>query len=148
MNKENAVSALMAKVEINQETKCWIWRGYIEKNGYGKVTVDTRRDWAHRHMYRLIVGEIPVGLELDHTCRNTYCINPAHLEPVTHAENMRRAPYSACTIHGVKTHCPQGHPYSGDNLIVWGGFRYCRTCQNKYKKAYKAKIRNEKHKCS
>jgi hypothetical protein len=46
---------------------------------------------AHDFFYRLLVGPVPAGLELDHLCRVKLCVNPIHLEPVTHLENMRRA---------------------------------------------------------
>lgn len=143
MNKAKRLSRLMSCVKVDTKSKCWLWQGYLEKNGYGRLSVGHKRQWAHIHFYNLIVGPVPDGLELDHLCRNHACVNPAHLEPVTHKENMRRSPFTACHIHRAKTHCPQGHPYSGSNLVEWGGFRYCRTCQNEYKKQYKLRKRNE-----
>lgn len=75
---------------------CWQWNGHIDRNGYGKAYDASRPrgrrvDWAHRVSYRNHRGEIPKGLTLDHLCANTVCINPDHLEPVTYAENTRRA---------------------------------------------------------
>jgi hypothetical protein len=75
--------------------KCWIWLGKRDREGYGeiRIAVDGRKFHAraHRVSYEHHVGPIPAELEIDHLCGNTGCINPAHLEPVTHAENMRRA---------------------------------------------------------
>lgn len=68
---------------------CWIWQGGITDGGYGTFfDGHTRR--AHRWAYQRFVGSVPVGLELDHLCRQKLCVNPSHLEPVTRMENMRR----------------------------------------------------------
>lgn len=77
------------------DSGCLLWLGSRTADGYGaiKVRLDgVRRDWrAHRLVYELLVGPIPDGMEPDHTCRNKLCVHPDHLEPVTHAENLRRA---------------------------------------------------------
>lgn len=74
---------------------CWEWHGHLDQNGYGKAYDRTapageRVDWAHRVSYRHHRGPIPEGCELDHTCENTRCVNPDHLDPVTRAEHVRR----------------------------------------------------------
>src|SRR6185369_17164459 len=74
------------------ETGCWLWTGPIKPSGYPNVfEYRGARQPAHRHFYERFVGPIPVGLDLDHLCRTRRCVNPAHLEPVTRLENMRRA---------------------------------------------------------
>jgi hypothetical protein len=81
---------------------------------------------AHRWAYEYSIGPIPEHLELDHLCRSRNCVNPEHLEAVTHLENMGRG----ISHQKAKTHCPKGHPYSGENLYVApsNGKRYCREC--------------------
>lgn len=82
---------MKANYRINPDNGCWEWQGELNSNGYGRVWRNNKRIMAHRGFYELHRGPIPEGLELDHLCRNKPCVNPAHLEPVTHAENVRRA---------------------------------------------------------
>lgn len=118
---------------------CWLWNRRIEPNGYGRVYFKGRMYWAHRLVFELLRGSVPEGYELDHLCRVRRCVNPHHLEPVSHTENMRRSPIGASVGHRLKTQCPQGHPYSGNNLIVYRNMRYCRQCQQQHKRNYKQK---------
>lgn len=70
---------------------CWLWTGMTNDKGYGKFRYAPKRlRPAHVVAYELIIGPVPAGLELDHTCRVRACVRPDHLEPVTHAENIRR----------------------------------------------------------
>lgn len=122
------VDRLMRYVEP-QPTGCWIWRGHVSKEGYGKCRDGKRMVMAHRISYELQVAKIPDGLTIDHLCENPACVNPSHLEPVTTGENSRR---STRTVQGKnirKTRCNAGHPLSGDNLRVDpSGKRRCRRC--------------------
>lgn len=71
--------------------ECWLWTGTIALNGYGLIyRQGGPLVGAHRLAYEVHVGPIPKGYELDHLCRVRRCVNPAHLEPVTHSENVRR----------------------------------------------------------
>lgn len=74
------------------ECGCWIWVGAYYPRGYGQFYDGKGGSSAHRWSYKQFKGEIPEGLELDHLCRTPCCVNPDHLEPVTHLENMRRVP--------------------------------------------------------
>ena len=83
---------ILARVDTSPgPDSCWPWRGQVNRGGYGVARYKRRTTTAHRAIYRILVGPIPDGLELDHLCRNRLCVNPAHLEPVTHLENVRRA---------------------------------------------------------
>jgi hypothetical protein len=104
---------------------CWTWTACILQNGYGGVRLKGKLMRAHRVVYELLVGKIPDGLQLDHLCRNRKCVNPAHLEPVTQKENMRRG-NGACAINARKTHCKSGHEFTKENTR-----RRCRICHNK-----------------
>lgn len=107
---------------------CWNWTGCTQPNGYGK-SYHERRTWlAHRLTYTLLVGVIPDGLVIDHLCKNTHCVNPLHLEVVTSQVNtLRGQSPSAQQVH--RTHCPLGHPLSGDNLYVHRNKRGCKRCR-------------------
>lgn len=80
---------------IVDEHGCWIWQRKLDISGYARLTITAddgsqRSTPAHRASYEAFVGPIPDGLTIDHLCRVTRCVNPAHLEAVTHAENVRR----------------------------------------------------------
>lgn len=101
---------------------CWIWLGAISRDGYGRAKGGDGKIWlAHRIAYTECVGPIPQGLFLDHLCRVRCCVNPAHLEPVTNAENQRRAV-------GARTTCRRGHEYTPENTMRTKTGRDCREC--------------------
>jgi hypothetical protein len=78
------------------ETPCRIWLGGHTRAGYGLISlrfggrVKTRQ--AHIVVWESENGPVPDGLELDHKCEVHPCVRRSHLEPVTHAENLRRSP--------------------------------------------------------
>jgi len=118
-------------------TRCWLWTAYTMPEGYGQCRLNGRVQLAHRIAYTKYIGPIPEGLHIDHLCRVRNCVNPAHLEPVTPRENnLRGTGYSARSAS--RTHCPRGHPYSGDNLRIGSvdGKRYCRACSRVKSMAY------------
>ena len=80
----------MSNVLPEPNSGCWLWAGFCNPGGYGKFTAGPKNEYAHRLSYRLFVGEIPQGLELDHLCRVRCCVNPSHLEPVTKSVNAIR----------------------------------------------------------
>lgn len=120
-------------VERADDTACFEWRGHVRGTGalqYGGFEVDHKRFSAHRWIYEQLIGPIPEGLELDHLCGNSICVNPAHLEPVTRLENVRRSS-SPAGINARKTHCHRGHPFDEANTIWTRRCRCCRSIQNR-----------------
>ncbi len=123
---------LLAMMVAGSPGDCWIWpkaRRGRKPHFYGAIKIRGRHHATHRLAYELVNGSIPEGLTLDHLCRTPLCFNPAHLEPVTHKENCRRAH----EIHGP--HCARGHDFTPDNTYVdrLGG-RHCMTCNRLAKK--------------
>lgn len=80
----------MEKVSPEPNTGCWLWAGAISSTGYGSFTARGASVSSHRFAYPELRGQIPEGLDLDHLCRNRWCCNPTHLEPVTRKTNIGR----------------------------------------------------------
>jgi hypothetical protein len=117
---------LMTKIEVVGD--CWDWKACMHHTGYGSVKYRGKNQPAHRVLYLLLVGPVPAGLQLDHLCRRTSCVNPMHMEPVTGRVNtMRGNSFSA--VNARKTHCLRGHPFDEANTHVRpSGRRLCRKC--------------------
>lgn len=124
---------------------CWLWTGFCGKRKnnvrYGIFWFEGRNVGAHRWSYEHFISPLPEGLEPDHLCRTPRCVNPLHIEAVTHAENMRRR-FEAIT------HCPRGHEYTAANtrLNSRGPLRKptrsCRRCHALLKQE-KRRLRQE-----
>lgn len=129
--------------KVDKSDGCWLWNAAISTSGYGHFRYEKKVREAHLVSYMLLVGDIPEGMQLDHTCHTNdatckggvscvhrRCVNPSHLQPVTGPENMRRG------LSGIrgreKTHCPDGHPYDEANTLYIergnGYNRMCRAC--------------------
>ncbi len=123
-----------AKVSTREPGACWPWTGAKDHWGYGKIKTGEGRAQkvAHRVAYELLVGPIPDGLTLDHLCRNTSCVNPEHLEPVTSVENTMRGDCIPAR-NARKEFCKHGHPFDEANTY-WerrgvNAKRHCRACR-------------------
>lgn len=114
----------MRRVVRHGEPACWDWNGCHNSRGYGITYRNGKQVLAHRAVYEMERGPIPHGLTIDHLCRNKGCVNPAHMEPVTQAENNRRG-------KAAITHCPSGHAYTPKNFGRKGinKTRFCRACK-------------------
>lgn len=130
---------LLSKIRRNVITGCWEWVGARDSRGYGNVRVNGRVRKAHCVVYELVRESIPADLECDHLCRVPWCVNPAHLELVTHAENVQRgaARWVPAARQRAKRRCPQGHAYTKANTYVQPstGGRACRMCARERKRA-------------
>lgn len=148
--------------KVDRSGACWLWVAARDSSGYGRFGINGVMHLAHRVSYVLLVGLIPDGLDLDHTCHNDdptcpggktclhrRCVNPAHLEPVTNALNASRG--RGGSNMRAKTHCPQGHPYDAANTKVVPSrpnARYCREChrnnsRERHKRLYIPKERKQ-----
>lgn len=120
------------KVDRRGPDECWPWTGAKNPSGHGRFWLDPirRNTPSHRYSYEELVGPIPEGLHLDHLCQNPGCVNPAHCEPVSLWENLRRSPNQVAVLNSMKTHCHRGHEFTEDNTYRFGNHRACKMCSH------------------
>lgn len=108
---------------------CWNWKGNLSGSlkNYGYIWSGMRYLRAHRVAWKLLRGDIPKHLQIDHLCRNTKCVNPRHMELVTGKVNILRGESSSAK-NARKTICKRGHPLRGRNVRLWRNQRICRAC--------------------
>lgn len=139
------------KVRVDSDG-CWRWTASTTSNGYGKMYWNGKLLASHRISFETLIGQIPAGAQLDHTCHDPNlckvsgpchhrpCVNPSHLKPGTQFDNMAKG--RARNTKREQTHCKNGHEFSEENTYITPstGLRSCRTCyQNRYPERAKRK---------
>jgi hypothetical protein len=129
---------LWEKIIPEPNSGCWLWTGSVNGTGHGQIRIGGHNRPPHRVMYELAHGPVSSRLDMDHLCRIACCVNPAHLEPVTHQENCARG--HAGKHQSQKTHCPSGHEYTAANTR-WQRkgrclSRICRECDRRTSNEY------------
>ena len=125
------ISRFIQKIRV-ADNGCWEWLSAKRKAGYGLFSVSGHQQYAHRFSYERFRGLIPSHLQIDHLCRNTSCVNPAHLEVVTSHENTARG-NGQSALNMRKTECKAGHLFTEDNTYYTRDQRrQCRACHREY----------------
>lgn len=112
---------------------CWLWLLSLGSHGYPQGSMPRltgeRVSLVHRMSYAAFKGAVPKGMDVDHLCRNTLCVNPDHLEAATQLANRRRqAGFKCDAVNDDTSRCPHGH---GDYRRVSGKL-VCAECRKKY----------------
>lgn len=129
--REKLVQRFIKKTKVSAN-ECWEWQASLTNTGYGQFRFGSRMVGAHRFSYFVLKqgkSQVPVGQDtkvetISHLCHNRMCVNPEHLVQEPLSRNYQRT-------SSLKTHCPQGHQYSSDNLMEYGlanGQRVCHKC--------------------
>ena len=142
---------------------CWPWQGRLNEDGYGRLYVSKQKHTgAHRKAYEVTYGPIPDNHEIDHLCHTTACqqnpcphrscCNPAHLQAITHHENVKRGNATIISRRNIVkanewwkslTQCKHGHLFTAQNTLRnTKGNRVCKTCQYQAEAAYRKRKRS------
>ena len=139
--------------KVDKTDDCWVWISSKisskPNRGYGRIWVNGKPELAHRISWEIANGPIPKGMQVLHRCDNPSCVRPDHLFLGTQRDNMQdsieKGRWGNVGVprgkqQKAKTHCPQGHPYSGANLYIYpDGRRACRTCRALWKSDFNEK---------
>lgn len=131
---------------------CWIWTGHRNASGYGKFSIFGQSIRAHRFSAAYHGNPTPRHLVTDHLCRNRACVNPRHLEAVTHQENVRRGARSQSGDHPPRSRkprnkvCARGHILTNDTMYFPPSRDRgeCLECRQAWQKDYNRKRREQR----
>lgn len=101
-------SRFWAKVDKRGGDDCWEWVGAKDSNGYGVIGCDgckSRTTRAHRVSMEIAGFILDKGIEIDHICHNTSCVNPSHLRVASHRENLKNMSKRIDNKSGFKGVC-------------------------------------------
>lgn len=135
----DALKALIKSQIRIDENGCWIWTGPLHERKYGSIML---RPYEQHRINRVSLklfkpDEFVPGCDALHKCQSDFCIHPDHLYWGTNSDNMKDAVRDGTHRQTRKTHCPQGHPYSGSNLFIdKSKRRRCRTCSRQKSNKY------------
>ena len=139
-----ALDRFMRRAQIDSESGCWVWVGARHDDGYGVFSVGHGHEYAHRWSYTHFKGPIPDGLSIDHLCGQPPCVNPDHLEAVPIRVNVLRGTKNPTALNARRTHCVNGHPFTGRNTYRNSrrpNVRAGRICLYARKKAWRQRQR-------
>jgi len=135
LRSDDRTRDLLAARAVETTAGCLLWQGYVTEWGYGRISYRGSAQAAHRVAFLLATGSLPADMDVDHlchtrddscpggvTCQHRRCVNPDHMELVTHAENTRRS------TPARKTRCRNGHERNAVNTYTHAGRRSCRPC--------------------
>lgn len=141
-SKLTDVERFFQKVRCEEGDGCWVWLASLQGDGYGYFhRPQGGTTYAHIVCYEFFHGKKPEGMDLDHLCRNPRCVNPSHLELVTHRENVLRG-VGIAAQRIKQTHCIHGHLLDGEP-----GKRNCKVCQSRRSKRHYLKTKEGKMQC-
>lgn len=132
-----------AKYIPEPNSGCWLWTASDNGNDYPVFARKEGFGYAHRFSYVTFKGPIPEGCEIDHTCRVRCCVNPDHLEAVTHQVNIIRSPNTFGGKFARQTHCFQGHEFNVENTRYYKNGRWCRECNRQWEAAHKGRKKKQ-----
>ena len=130
--------------KVHKTNACWLWTAGTN-NGYGQFKIDGKTYYSHRIAYEMCHGPIHEGLCIDHLCRVRHCVNPDHLEVVTHKENISRG--NAPNIRNRRLGlCKNGHKISKENTVFRlsgpraGEIAQCKICDREKRRQARVRI--------
>ena len=136
--KERLPKRFIDKINFNGplilRSRCWVWTGFLSSQGYPNIQLPKKQVRAHRLIYILIIGKIPLKKHLHHKCEFKLCVRPSHMKVLTPDEHNK--------YHKLQEYCVNGHPFNGDNLHISSKRRSCRACARENTRRYRQRKRN------